>query len=142
MPFHWCSDETFLLLSMLPFIGFFFKKLHAWWHKNSLHKCHDEHCDDVHVEHTDEVKEEKFDPNFDWDEVSFDLVLEKFGDQVPFGLRINANQLGLTDTPHENEFKWYLNSNGGLQGVLVHTRSFVYDPDSQDWKAFGLVRGA
>lgn len=51
MPFHWCADETFMLLSALPFIGFFFAKLHAWWHKKFHHACHKEGCSSAHVEH-------------------------------------------------------------------------------------------
>jgi hypothetical protein len=48
---HWCMDETLAVLAMIPFIGYFFRKLHAWYHKKMGHTCHEKHCDDVHVEH-------------------------------------------------------------------------------------------
>ena len=50
---HWCMDETLAVLAMIPFIGYFFRKLHAWYHKKMGHTCHEKHCDDTHVEHTE-----------------------------------------------------------------------------------------
>lgn len=29
---HWCSDETLMVLSMIPFIGLFFSRIHMWYH--------------------------------------------------------------------------------------------------------------
>ena len=54
MPFHWCMDETLALMAVLPFIGFYFRRVHAWYHTKYGHKCHEETCDEKHVEHTDE----------------------------------------------------------------------------------------
>lgn len=53
MPFHWCADETIALLSMIPFIGLFFARLHAWWHKKFHHPCHTEGCQEAHVQHVE-----------------------------------------------------------------------------------------
>jgi hypothetical protein len=55
---HWCMDETLALLSVIPFIGYLFTKLHLWWHAKFHHRCHEEGCLEVHVEH----KEHQFDP--------------------------------------------------------------------------------
>jgi len=44
-------DETLALLSVIPFIGYFFTKLHLWWHAKFHHKCHEEGCKEEHVEH-------------------------------------------------------------------------------------------
>ena len=55
---HWCMDETLALLSVLPFIGYFFTKLHIWWHKKHHHPCHEEGCHSEHTEHTLEIKAE------------------------------------------------------------------------------------
>lgn len=52
MPFHFCYDELLLIFSMLPFIGVFFRKIHAWWHSKLNHKCHEKACDSTHTEHT------------------------------------------------------------------------------------------
>lgn len=54
MPFHWCMDETLALMAVLPFIGFYFRRVHAWYHAKYGHKCHEKTCDEKHVEHTDE----------------------------------------------------------------------------------------
>lgn len=51
MPFHFCADELFMLMAMIPFIGIFFRKVHAWWHTKFGHKCHEKACPDTHVEH-------------------------------------------------------------------------------------------
>jgi hypothetical protein len=44
-------DETLALLAVLPFIGVFFRRLHNWWHAKHQHKCHEESCNETHVEH-------------------------------------------------------------------------------------------
>lgn len=51
MPFHFCADELFMLMAMIPFIGIFFRKVHAWWHAKFNHKCHEKSCHDNHVDH-------------------------------------------------------------------------------------------
>jgi len=48
---HWCMDETLAVLAMIPFIGYFFRKLHIWYHAKMGHTCHEKHCDEAHVEH-------------------------------------------------------------------------------------------
>jgi hypothetical protein len=40
MPFHFCIDEFLAVLAMIPFIGFYFRKAHAWWHVKFNHKHH------------------------------------------------------------------------------------------------------
>lgn len=40
MPFHFCSDELFMLMSMLPFIGVAFRKAHTWYHAKVKHAEH------------------------------------------------------------------------------------------------------
>ena len=55
---HWCMDETLALLSVLPFIGYLFTKLHVWWHKKHHHPCHEEGCHEGHTKHTLEIKTE------------------------------------------------------------------------------------
>jgi hypothetical protein len=51
MPFHFCSDELFMLMSALPFIGFAAKNLHTWYHVKFKHKCHEKTCDKEHLDH-------------------------------------------------------------------------------------------
>jgi hypothetical protein len=51
MPFHFCMDEVLLIMALIPFIGLWFAKLHAWYHVKFGHKCHEKTCSDVHMEH-------------------------------------------------------------------------------------------
>lgn len=46
MPFHWCADETLMVLSMIPFIGLFFNRIHMWYHIKFKKKkcCNEERC--------------------------------------------------------------------------------------------------
>lgn len=37
---HICMDEILMFMAMLPFIGVFFRKIHAWWHAKFSHKEH------------------------------------------------------------------------------------------------------
>ena len=48
---HFCMDEFIMLMAMIPFIGMFFRRMHVWWHKKFSHKCHEETCNETHVEH-------------------------------------------------------------------------------------------
>jgi hypothetical protein len=48
---HFCSDELFAILAMLPFIGVFFRRIHDWYHLKFGHKCHKKDCNDSHVIH-------------------------------------------------------------------------------------------
>jgi len=52
MPFHFCMDEVLMIMAMLPFIGVFFRRVHAWWHGKFNHRCHHvTRCDEHHLEH-------------------------------------------------------------------------------------------
>lgn len=52
MPFHFCMDEVYMILAMIPFIGIFFRRIHLWWHTKFNHRCHHvEQCKETHVEH-------------------------------------------------------------------------------------------
>jgi hypothetical protein len=43
MPFHICGDEILMLMAALPFIGAFFRRIHAWYHVKFKHKDHSAH---------------------------------------------------------------------------------------------------
>lgn len=42
MPFHFCADELFMLLSLLPFIGVYGRRLHNWYHTKTNHRAHED----------------------------------------------------------------------------------------------------
>lgn len=48
---HICIDEILMFMAMFPFIGFYLRKLHIWYHVKFGHKCHEKTCSDTHVEH-------------------------------------------------------------------------------------------
>ena len=52
---HICMDEVFAFMALFPFIGYFFAKLHVWWHEKFNHKCHKESCEDNCVEHIESI---------------------------------------------------------------------------------------
>ena len=55
MPFHFCMDEVLMIMGLIPFIGYWFAKLHAWYHVKFKHRCHHvEQCPDTHFEHISE----------------------------------------------------------------------------------------
>jgi hypothetical protein len=51
---HWCMDETLALMSMIPFLGYLFRRVHVWWHTKTHHECHEKDCHEEHVEHEEE----------------------------------------------------------------------------------------
>jgi hypothetical protein len=52
MPFHFCMDEVLMIMAMLPFIGVFFRRVHAWWHSKFNHQCHHViKCEENHLDH-------------------------------------------------------------------------------------------
>jgi ParB/Sulfiredoxin domain len=38
--FHWCPDETLMLMAAIPFIGHYFRKAHNWYHSKFHHTPH------------------------------------------------------------------------------------------------------
>lgn len=48
---HICMDEILMFLAIFPFIGIYFRRVHAWYHAKFHHKCHEETCNAAHAEH-------------------------------------------------------------------------------------------
>ena len=48
---HWCNDESLALMSVIPFIGVYFRRAHAWLHSKLNHKCHTKGCPETHTDH-------------------------------------------------------------------------------------------
>lgn len=48
---HICADEILMFMALVPFIGTFFKRCHVWWHLKFNHKCHNNNCDNNHINH-------------------------------------------------------------------------------------------
>lgn len=41
---HICMDEVVMFMAMIPFIGIFFRRIHAWWHVKFGNPCHVKMC--------------------------------------------------------------------------------------------------
>lgn len=152
---HWCMDETLAVLAMIPFIGYFFRKLHAWYHIKMGHTCHEKHCDDTHVEHkfspyhSDPVCTEKMTrvseedmkylrgtpaplhitiPVTIWDTISQDDVSERFGNDLVIFLYKELADIGILDVSEE-EVHWYVNDKAELW-VQFRDKNFFHDHET------------
>ena len=76
---HWCMDETLALLSLLPFLGYYFSKVHAWWHSKFHHKCHEEGCASEHPDHSQYSPYDRKDPRNDMTHLSEEDAEKVFG---------------------------------------------------------------
>lgn len=155
---HWCMDETLAVLAMIPFIGYFFRKLHAWYHAKMGHVCHEKHCDEIHVEHkfspyhndpecrgkVQQVSEEDMKylrgtpaplkimiPVTIWDPISQSDVGERFGNDLVIFLYKELADIGILDVSEE-EVHWYVNDKAELW-VEVRDKNFFHDNETCEW---------
>lgn len=145
---HWCMDETLALLAMIPLIGYFFRKVHVWWHEKILHTCHEKHCDETHAEHKyspygrhcgfQKVSEEDMEylrgtpaplkTTIDvdiWDDISQEDVEERFGADLVFFFFEELNEAGLGFVSKDMIY-WYVNQHAELR-VEVQNTVFIHD---------------
>lgn len=134
---HWCMDETLAVLAMIPFIGYFFGKLHAWWHKHFHHKCHEPHCHDEHVTHPESHEAGTFmqevDRVFDAGQITeddYDLIsqedLEERMGKITEDLMTDLSFLKVTEQPPASAFRWFINGRFHLKATFKD-RIFVHD---------------
>lgn len=153
---HWCMDETLAVLAMIPFIGYFFRKLHAWYHAKMGHVCHEKHCDDRHVDHPyspydranwhkdQTVSEADMEylrgepaplkitiPVTIWDPISQSDVGERFGNDLVIFLYKELADIGILDISEE-EVHWYVNDKAELW-VQVCDKNFFHDYETCEW---------
>lgn len=127
---HWCMDETLAVLAMIPFIGYFFRKLHVWYHSKMGHTCHEKHCDDTHAEHAyspfarpckgyQEVSQadmEYLRGDIIWDPISEEDIVERYGRETVEDAR--SYLAGKLD--------WFVNDKAEIM-VRGQGRTFVHD---------------
>lgn len=142
---HWCMDETLAVLAMIPFIGFFFAKIHAWWHKHFHHKCHEEGCGEEHVEHpapahfTEEdmkffintpaprVTNPMFTENeLTWDPIEQEDLEERVGRELILDLKDHLRTLRAFSYTDDMEYRWWINDLMEVKAE-VGGRTFVHD---------------
>lgn len=128
MPWHWCPDETLALFSALPFIGYFFAKLHAWWHQKFHHPCHTDGCQNTHVDHVELT--EAYNPGNDWDELTQDDAMGRFGYYLVDDLMCDTELLKVEECPADKEFTWFINGFGSPKAKF-QGRTFTIDDVSQ-----------
>lgn len=107
---HFCIDELLAIMAMIPFIGYFFAKMHVWWHTHFGHKCHEKDCDSTHVEHDHTVHHDRGpEPEYEeyWDHISEEDATERFGPDVVPLLKMAMNC----------EFDLFVNYKGDIKAV-------------------------
>jgi hypothetical protein len=148
-------DETLAVLAMIPFIGYFFRKLHAWYHAKLGHTCHEKHCDDTHVEHAyspfarsckgyQQVSDADMEylrgtpaplhikvPVTIWDPISQDDVSERYGNDLVVFLYKELADIGILEVSKE-EVHWYVNDRAELW-VQVHGKNLFHDQYTCEW---------
>jgi hypothetical protein len=122
-------DETLAVLAMIPFIGYFFRKLHVWYHSKLGHTCHEKHCDAVHAEHphTAPAPEES-----SWDRISQEDVSERFGYDLVIFLYKELADAGITRDLSKEDVHWYVNDKAELW-VQVDGKNFFHDYQTCEW---------
>lgn len=124
---HWCMDETLAVLAMIPFIGYFFRKLHIWYHAKMGHTCHEKHCDDVHAEHPHTIVSHQD----SWDPISQDDVSERFGNDLVVFLYKELADIGILEVSMD-EVHWFVNEKAELR-VEVHGKVFLHDYETCEY---------
>lgn len=120
MPFHFCTDELLAILAALPFIGIFFHRLHAWWHKRFNHKCHEKNCDSSHLEHDNSLIASRSE---DWDLISRDDVEARFGKSLINDLVWDSSFF--KELPMHKDFTWWI-VNGACLAAAYQGRIFIH----------------
>jgi hypothetical protein len=148
---HWCMDETLAVLAMIPFIGYFFRKIHAWYHAKMGHVCHEKHCEDKHVDHPyspydranwhkDQVVSEadmeylrgepaplKITIPVDiWDSISEEDIIERFGKETVKDAQDYLLEGASFTILYAGEMKWFVNNKAEIM-VTARGRTFVHD---------------
>lgn len=152
---HWCMDETLAVLAMIPFIGYFFRKLHAWYHKKMGHTCHEKHCDDQHVEHPyspydranwhkDQlVSKEDMEylrgtpvplkitiPVSIWDVISLEDFEERFGKELVQDLMDVIHEDKMNANLTKDSVDWYVNDNNeAMASLSCRGKTYYHDYD-------------
>jgi hypothetical protein len=125
---HWCMDETLAVLAMIPFIGYFFRKLHIWYHTKLGHTCHEKHCDSAHAEHPHTVEHVE---GSAWDSISQEDVGERFGNDLVIFLYKELADIGILDISQEDVL-WYVNDEGEVRAE-VRGKTFLHDFHTCEW---------
>ncbi len=150
---HWCMDETLALLSVIPFIGYFFAKIHNWWHSKFGHKCHEAACQATHVEHSEEgtarltlniennIPLDSFTWTIDklWDAANFDQDLYDLISKEDLDERLGPItdklilkiESDLDSNFTNDEFRWFINGHSRVRATF-HGRTFLHDEFSDN----------
>jgi hypothetical protein len=115
-------DEILLFLSIIPFIGVFFKRIHNWYHERKKHLCHHQPCTDTHIDHTVE-DDFRNDSLQNYEVVTLDLVSDRFGEQVLKDLISYGWNPPLSCQLEDIEWRLYLS--GNLE-AFINGRTFIY----------------
>jgi len=127
---HWCMDETLAVLAMIPFIGYFFRKLHLWYHTKMGHTCHEKHCDAAHAEHKVSTEYPAV-VQSDLDMIPQEDVSERYGDSVVVDLYATLAKYNMINVD-KAEVWWYVRENRDML-VGVRNRLFNFNATTGEW---------
>jgi len=120
---HWCADETFALLALLPFVGIYFYRLHAWYHKKFNHKCHTHNCNEHHIEHID--YKSPVVSSISFDQISDIDLEERRGKEITQSLLSTFPNLELNKFLDTDKVKWYISDHQDVM-AFCQDRWFYY----------------
>jgi hypothetical protein len=128
-------DETYATLAAFPVIGFYYKKLHAWYHKKMQHPCHHPGCPEKHLEHTGSEQKiiEKDYSKFELAEGQKKLYISdvdrQFGQLATILLVNDRSLLEVKDFPLDAEFTWFVDKDS----LFAHWRGKIFAYVDREW---------
>ena len=108
---HWCQDETYAVMSGVPVVGYFFKRIHKWYHNKTHHKCHHQGCESDHAEHVTPGGETLLPNPPGRYVIQPETVDVLFGDLATILLMFDRRLLKTINFPEPNEFVWFAQDN-------------------------------
>ena len=99
-------DETYATLSAFPIIGYYYKRIHNWYHEKTNHKCHQPGCSETHAEHTVKVKEVLVPNPSEWNVMTMEEVDAHYGQNATILLMFDRKLLGVKDFLPHSAFTW------------------------------------
>jgi hypothetical protein len=132
---HFCQDELYATLATFPVIGYYYKKVHSWYHNKTQHKCHQQGCSSTHSEHpklaVDTLKvccnKEFITPLPEGSQIiTMREVDDRYGQLPTILLMFDRPLLKIKDFASEKDFTWLVSRHDTLL-ARFQNRLFVWD---------------
>lgn len=127
---HWCADETLAAMSAVPVVGYFFRRVHNWYHSKMHHKCHHEGCSLDHAEHLTSDGEVMLPNPPGRTVISMEAVDKLFGELATILLVFDRRLIKSYTFPEPSEFIWF--AQGKQLSARWKNKFFAWN--GQDWE--------